>query len=258
MLSCDSVHSLMVHALYLPDSEQLPARLARHLENCASCREEFAELRQARLLLESVGMKHDNFDDIPERVSLDGMYDRLSSELNRIDAQRYHAQSRRGLAPWSVAVGALAASLLIFVTSYIVLSSKELTPAELPMEAAFSEITNPAVSNTELMNYLSRAQVMLMQVANAEPEYGSVLPVQSKTARNMALEANVLTAVDSNSFGSSEKKLLRDIEFMLMQIANLDESNMEEGVALLQQFLQENGILFRIRLLEMRDQDLVI
>jgi hypothetical protein len=33
---------------------------------------------------------------------------------------------------------------------------------------------------------------------------------------------------------------------------------MEEGVALLQQFLQENGILFRIRLLEMRDQDLVI
>ena len=99
---------------------------------------------------------------------------------------------------------------------------------------------------------------MLMQVANAESEYGSVLPVQSTTARNMALEANVLTEVDNTSFGSGEKKLLRDIEFMLLQIANLDDSNMEEGVALLQQFLEDNGILFRIRLLELRDQDLVI
>lgn len=258
MLSCESVHSLIVDALYLPHSEQLPARLARHLESCSDCREEFAELRQARQLLESVGMKHDSFDDIPERASLDGMYDRLAAELDRIDAQRYHAQLRRGLAPWSVAVGALAASLIIFVTGYIVLSSKELTPAGLPMETARNEVATPAVSNAELMNYLDRAQVMLMQVANAEPEYGSVLPVQSNTARNMALEANVLTAVDSNSFGSSEKKLLRDIEFMLMQIANLDESNMEEGVALLQQFLEDNGILFRIRLLEMRDQELVI
>jgi len=258
MLSCDSVHELMVDALYLPDSEELPARLSRHLESCASCREEFAELKHARELLESAGLRHDNFDDIPERASLDNLYDKLSGELDRIDAQRYHAQARRGLAPWSVAVGAIAASLVIFVTGYIVLSSNELTPVELPMETAFNETTGPAVSNTELMNYLSRAQVMLMQVANAESEYGSVLPVQSSTARNMALEANVLTEVDNSSFGSSEKKLLRDIEFMLMQIANLDESNMEEGVALLQQFLEDNGILFRIRLLEMRDQDLVI
>ncbi len=249
MLSCEPFQILMVDALYLDESEELPSRLATHLEGCENCRREFAELQQACELLDSTGLKHEAFDDIPERASLDGMYDKLSSELDRIDAQRYRNQYHRGLAPWSVAVGAIAASLVIFVTGFVFLSSNQSTPEEV----VSTELVSP-----DLMNYLDRAQVMLMQVANAEAENGSVLPIQSGIARTMALEANVLTGADRSPFTSGEKKLLQDIEFMLLQIANLDESNMQEGVALLQQFLDDNGILFRIRLLELRDQELMI
>ena len=146
-------------------------------------------------------------------------------------------------------MGALAASLIIFVTGFVFLSSNQ---TEVPV-AAVNQNVSP-----ELMSYLNRAQIMLMQVANTETAADSAFPIQRTFARDMALEASFLNGADNNPFASGERKLLRDIEFMLLQIANLDESNMEVGVDLLQRFLEENGILFRIRLLEMRDQDLVI
>ncbi|MCG8415847.1 MAG: hypothetical protein MI746_16655 [Pseudomonadales bacterium] len=239
----------MADALYQDDGTELPSRLQKHLQECSSCREEFAELRKAKSLLEEAGLRRQTFEDIPERASLDDLFDRIHPELDRVDAQRYRDLPQRNWAPWSVAAGAIAASLIIFVTGFVYLSSN---PTETP-NTVFNQGVSP-----KLMSYLNRAQVMLMQVANTESADGSVLPIQQTIARDMAFEANMLTGADNSPFASGERKLLRDIEFMLLQIANLDESNMEEGVALLQRFLDENGILFRIRLLEMRDSDLVI
>ena len=112
--------------------------------------------------------------------------------------------------------------------------------------------------NPDLMNYLDRAQVMLMQVANTQSDNGLVIPIRQAFARDMAFEANMLSGGGDIGVKSGQRKLLRDIEFLLLQIANLDESNMAEGVALLQQYMEVNSILFKIRLMEMRDQDLVI
>ena len=248
MLNCESCQNLMADALYQDEDRELPMHLQKHLQDCSSCREEFEELRRAKAVISAAGLERQVFEDIPERASLDDLFDRLSPELDRIDAQRYRELPQSRWAPWSIAAGAIAASLVIFVTGFAYLSSNT---TETP-STALSQGINP-----ELMSYLNRAQVMLMQVANTESSEGSVLPIQRTIARDMAFEANVLTG-DNSPFASGERKLLRDIEFMLLQIANLDESNMEEGVALLQRFLDENGILFRIRLLEMRDNDLVI
>ena len=99
---------------------------------------------------------------------------------------------------------------------------------------------------------------MLMQVANSETNNGSVIPVTNSFARNMASEASFLSSIEDEAVNSGQKKLLRDIEFLLLQLANLDDSNLEEGVALMQRYLEENSVLFKIRLLEMKDQNLVI
>lgn len=249
MLNCDACQILIADAIYQDGGDSLPRELTQHLESCASCRAEFDELQQTKQLLESAGLQRGTFDDIPERASLDDLHTRLLPELDKIDAQRYREMAPKRSAHWNMAIGAIAASLIIFVTGFVFLSSNQ---TETP-STAFTQQVNP-----DLMNYLNRAQVMLMQVANTETTNGSGLPIQRTVARDMALEANVLHEVDNNPFASGERKLLRDIEFMLLQIANLDESNMEEGVALLQRFLEENGVLFKIRLMEMRDNDLVI
>lgn len=248
MLSCESTQELMVDALYLEEPHAMSPELRAHLDDCESCRDEFEQLQQACAALDASGIKQESYQDIPERASLSDMFEKLSPELDRIDAERYRQLQGRSHSPWSVALGAIAASLIIFVTGFVYLSSN---PTQ-PLNNTPSSQVSP-----ELMNYLNKAQVMLMQVANTEQE-APVLPIQRASARNLASEANMLTAMDNSPFATGERKLLRDIEFMLLQIANLDDSNMEEGVALLQRFLEENGVLFRIRLLEMRDQSQVI
>jgi hypothetical protein len=85
-----------------------------------------------------------------------------------------------------------------------------------------------------------------------------MVPVQQTFARDMALQANFMSNDMNDSFSSGQSRLLRDIEFMLLQIANLDESNMEEGVQLLQQYMEDNSVLLKIRLMEMRNQPQVI
>ena len=249
MLSCESAQNLMADALYLEPGETLPQNLQLHLQDCVSCQNEYKEILAAKSLIEKAGLKSGQYEDIPERAALTRLYDNLLPELDRIDAQRYRELPRQRFAPWSMAVGAIAASLFIFLAGFLFLSSNQ------------TETPNYSVSQNaspELMNYLIRAQVMLLQIANTESAQDSAFPIQQTVARNMALEANLLNGVDDSPFANGERKLLRDIEFMLLQIANLDETNMEEGVELLQRFLEENGILFRIRLLEMRDKEIVI
>ena len=251
MLNCESFELLLADVLYSDEAVELTAEAQQHLDSCNSCSRLFNEMKSAKLGLDKVGLERELYADIPERAQLSNMYDKLAPRLDQIDAQRYRELPRRGIAPWSAAIGAIAASFFIFVTAFVITQSDpETATAPAPM---IVDAPNP-----ELMNYLNRAEVMLMQVANAESSNGSVLPIGQTFARNMAMEASLLTGADNSPFDSGERKLLKDIEFLLLQIANLDDANMSVGVPLLQRFLEENGILFKIRLMELNDQSLVM
>ena len=249
MLSCESCQNAMADALYHSPPEQFDSGLREHLAACPACDSLYRELQAAAVSLQEAGVASANFDDIPERAALDGLWHRLEPSLNQIDAERYQRMAKPSPAPWAAAITALAASLFLFFA--ITQPAPELATPQ-PQRVAETGIS------PELMNYLDRAQVMLMQVANTESRDVSSIPVTRDFARNLASEANILNVERDSGFSSNQRKLLRDIEFLLVQIANLDENNMEEGVALLQRYLEENSILFQIRLLEMRDQELVI
>lgn len=248
-MNCESFELLLADVLYGDEAVELSADAQQHLKSCAGCAALYEEMKAAKLGLDEIGLERELYGDIPERAGLTDLYDKISPSLDQVDAQRYREMPRRGIAPWSAAAGAIAASLLIFITAFVV------TQSDPDMETSPLIVDAP---NPELMNYLNRAEVMLMQVANAESTNGSVLPVGQTFARDMALEANLLTNADNSPFDSGERKLLKDIEFLLRQIANLDDANMSVGVPLLQRFLEENGILFKIRLMELNDQELVL
>lgn len=249
MLNCESCQQLMADALYEKLSDTLGAELQQHLNSCAECSAIQQELTAANSHLQQLGVNSGSYDDIPERASLDDMWQRLEPALDRIDAERYHRLPKRNLAPWAATITAIAASVILF---FSVLSPAPDNSSPQP------QIVSTVGVSPDLMNYLDRAQVMLMQVANTESANASGIPITQSFARNMAFEANLLNNQGNGDFNSGERKLLQDIEFLLMQIANLDENNMEDGVVLLQRYLEQNSILYKIRLLEMRDQDLVL
>ncbi len=255
MLSCESCQVLIADGLYDQLTESDNRDLQVHLQGCPQCKQVMHEAQMAKTDLESRGISSDSYDDIPERAALDDLWYRLQPQLDSIDAERYrqsHQRRHNFFSTWGPAF-AVAASLVL-VLSIVLVSVDQQAPAP-------EVVTVQPAANTvdpELLRYLTRAQTMLMQVANTEMQNASVVPMQQTFARNMAQEASFLTTARDENFSSGQSRLLKDIEYLLLQIANLDESNMEEGVALLQRFMEENSILFRIRLVEMREQETVI
>lgn len=251
-MQCEQSEILIGDAVYGELNPHQQSLLDAHLSSCNSCAALFDEMKEAKRLLNSQGLAGGSYDDIPERAGLDDLFQRLEPELNRIDAERFrHSQGHaRSLVGAAIAV---AASLIIAIAFTLQMPASD---SGLPV-ANTDRVTPPAV-DPALLQYLNRAELMLLQVANTHVGEANTLALPQNFARSMASEARVLTNAASVSLGSGDRKLLRDIEFLLLQIANLDSGDAAEGVALLQQFLDQEGILFKIRLLEMKEQNDVI
>ena len=251
-MKCEQSEILISDAIYGELNPHQQGLLDAHLSSCKSCAALLDEMAEAKRLLNKQGLAGGSYDDIPERAGLDDLFQRLEPELNRIDAERFrhsrgHARSLVGAAI------AVAASLIIAIAVTLQMPASD---NGLPV-ANTGRFTPPAV-DPALLQYLNRAELMLLQVANTHAGEANTLALPQNFARSMASEARVLTNADSISLRSGDRKLLRDIEFLLLQIANLDSDDAAEGVALLQQFLDQEGILFKIRLLELKEQNDVI
>lgn len=247
MLTCESSQTLIADALYDDTDSATQVELEQHLAGCAECSALYQQLQEARQVLAATGVEHGRFDDIPERAELTDLWETLQPALDKIDAERYRQLPRRRTMQWAMGALAVAASVVLTVVLMPLVST---TPTPAPtQQASLNEMINP-----DLMNYLTRAEVMLLLVANAETDSVSAVPIRSTFARDMAFEAGLLNASMNDTLNSGQSRLLKEIEFMLLQIANLDETNMEEGVRLLQDYMEDNSVLLKIRLLEMRDQ----
>lgn len=249
MLSCDSCQQLMADALYDQQDATLQKQMREHISDCADCHGVMLELSKANEELIAAGISSGIFDDIPERAALDDIWDKLEPSLDRIDAERFRQSRKWRVSPLAAMVTAVAASVILFVA---------VTLIDLSGNGSQSDVAGGQLISPQLMDYLDRAQVMLLLVANAESENVSIIPISNSFARELAFEARVLNTSMDDSFKSGQRKLLRDVEFLLLQIANLDDSNMAEGVALLQNYIEQSSVLFKIRLLEMRDQEVLI
>ncbi len=251
MLNCEAYENLMVDALYDGLENSDGQRLQAHLQNCSECQARWQQLSGDIDVLQRAGLTRPSLDDIPERADLELLWDRLQPELDAIDQQRQQQRPGRQWLPYVSGALAMAASLVLFL---FVFDLSIETGAPEQQVAQQTPVPAQAISPA-LMEYLTKAETMLLLVANAESDNVSVVPIRQTTARQMAQEASYLTTGIDDSISSGQARLLKDIEFMLMQIANLDESNMADGVRLLQQYIEDNSVFFKIRLLEVRNQN---
>ena len=254
MQSCESVEILMADALYGQLSEEDDRQLQAYLADCESCRRKFEELKVALDQLEAAGLNQGSQDYGHAEIALDNLWQQLQPELDHIDSNRARRSFARRFMPHAATALATAASVVLFLSVFDI-SLK----VPVPQNAAVSSTREATPINPELMQYLGRVESMLLMLANTELQQQPAIPIGQSFARDLAFEANLLsTSADDSFISSGQSRLLRDIEFLLLQVANLDDNNMEAGVGLLQQFIEENSILFKIRLLEMRQQEPVI
>lgn len=246
MLTCEDCQMLLADSLY----ERLTANdqqgLDEHLASCAECQALQQELNDSTLQLRTATAAHRD-----EAPALDDLWTKLEPSLDRVDAQRYHRMASHGWRRLSGGALALAASLVLAVT-VVFQGSQRAEPVATPSTLA-ARITAP-----EFQNYLDRAQAVMLVLANADQNGGSnSIPLDRDYAGLMAIEARLLNASLGSQLSASQQKLLSDVEFLLVQFANIDDDNLDEGLAMLRLYLQDNTVLFRMNLARMKQPQVI-
>jgi hypothetical protein len=193
-----------------------------HLETCEECRGRLAHLRQ---LL-------DAFHEfpIPRRAAGHGaeMWTRV---LAKLPAER----PKNGWLRWWVLAPAFASLLLI---AFFAGRLSQVTRP--PQPQGISETARERVLLMSLSDHLERSQIVLANVANAEP--GSADLADERDRARELLGANRLLRQTAARLGDeTDAALLEELERVLLDVANSPD------LAQTQRQIDRDGLLFKVR-----------
>lgn len=227
-------------------------RVQRHLEGCAECREESAELRA---MLERLPVESNPSSDLPPA---------FWQELLNDVAARLPARPKRRIIPawisdWiefislprhQVIAGAVTVVVLGAIIAGMWFAFRH-EPVRKDIAAATPVAAKPATPavNTRLREYLRKSKVLLVGLNNMPLEEGTAvdLSLERTTSRALLHEARYLK---EQPLDGRSAALISDLEKIQIALANSREREDIPGVRLIRGGIQEENLLFKIRIAE--------
>lgn len=256
--SCRMHQEAMADALFGEPSLDASERLQVHLDLCAECRAEYESLRKtvevARLRRRTDPGEAfwDAFHDrVAERaISMleTGETDRHEGRLTPSAAPVYRLSPLRLVA--SYAPRAVAAALLVAVGFLVGKLVSQPSPNDINDLARIQAPTEAATGGTLVADeseLLARSEIVLLQFVNGAADARS-----SALARELGGRASVVHASLDARGERSMGELIRELEFVLLQIANMDAQSDEPGVELVRDAIDRRALLFRINREQLR------
>jgi len=248
MLNCKTVYQRLMDSLQDELYSKDYAAIKAHGEQCEKCRDLIFEFSESRNFIDELQQRAEITNN-QTSTNLDNLWAKLAPELDQVDKQRIR-QLTHSRNHWRIATTAMAiAACLILVVGFVFLPENQNTNENIIS-------TPPALANNsavDLRQYLNRAQPILVTLANTNT-YDGFVPIDKGYAEIMALEAEVLATGHESELSVSQQRLLKDVQYLLSQYANLQEGDMQSGLEVLQYFLGDNTVLFRMNLAELRDE----
>jgi hypothetical protein len=213
---------------------------AQHVRECAECASEFAKLGQ---ILAAV-----NEETFPVPPRGEEFERRVWANLR----PQLQEQTQRGWKAWFapqrlVWAGALAALIIVaFMAGRV-----SQPPVQPPTTATNTEKVRERIVLVAVGSHLEQSQMMLVELVNAEPGKGGVdISTEQERARDL-LAANRLYKQSAQRVGDpAVNKVLEDLERVLIEVANSPTDLSRHQLAEIQQQIQSQGLLFRVRVLE--------
>jgi hypothetical protein len=228
------------------------AAIAEHLAQCAACREDRRILGEAMDLLPARGTPpSDSLDDqfwasFPARVE-ERINAGRKSRTSFIDAAADRIASfvhfnRAYLLGGSGALALAAIAVILFRG----------TPTTGPVQGAGPEAAREVMlepAGKQLHNYLKKSRVLLVGVSNLRMDGDAHidLSIERRQSRELVHEARDLKkqAMDPRS-----ARLVGDLEKILIELANSDESHNGPDVEIIRSGIRHNNLLFKVRMTE--------
>ena len=226
------------------------AAIAEHIARCASCREDHRMLREALDLLPAGGTSpSDAVDDrfwasfpssVEERINAG-----KRSRTSFIDAaaDRFTSFVHFNRAYLLGGCGALALAAL----AVILLRGTPGPAPEAGPDPGREVMLEPA--GMQLHNYLKKSRVLLVGVSNLRTD-GDVhidLSIERRQSRELVHEARNLK---KQTMDPRSAKLVGDLEKILIELANSDETRSAPDVEIIRSGIRHNNLLFKVRMTE--------
>jgi hypothetical protein len=213
-----------------------PDHGSEHLAGCAACRGELAQIRN---LLEEIRSA-----PAPSRSENYGreVWARLEPRLN---APAKHWWAR----PWIFAPAAAALLVLAFLGGMMttrIRHGSAIAPAAATAQVAFSAKDRQRVLEGAVHDHLERSEILLAQLVHATPGHTDLSSERSR-ARDLLEENRLLRETATRSGDRAHAALLDDLERVFLDLANSPVQLSRQDVAELQQRIDNQSLLFRVR-----------
>jgi hypothetical protein len=198
-----------------------------HLDDCAECRERYDSVRRVLGLVEM---------PVPERGPGFG-----AEVWKRIEGRIEKKRSRRR---WIVPVAAALILLLggAFEAGRFYQAKRQ--PAKAPDAGTAARILLVAVSD-----YLERSQIVLIELANADPNAALDISLEQQRARDLVAENRLYRQTAERTGQSGIASLLEELERVLLEIEHAPSTMTPEELKRLRHQLRDDGILFKMRVM---------
>jgi hypothetical protein len=210
------------------------AAIEKHLADCGECRAEFARVSAVLARIEATPVP-EPAQDYESRVwrAIEGKLPEKRSRWAWFAPQRQ----------WGMAAAAAVIVVVAFLAGRF---STNRTPTPTGGEVAVAGHRD-RILLVGIGNHLEKSQMLLVEIMNAEDGSRLDLSNEQGQARDL-LETNRLLRVSTAKNGDRETaQVLDELERLLVEVANGPSELSEEQLQQIQQRIQSQGLLFKVR-----------
>jgi len=221
-----------------------------HVDGCAGCAEELARLRQ---VLELSALDPVRTAEPP--LGLPALLARVNARLDDAAAGKPRLGGR---AAWLLPAGALAAGLAVFLLRppHPPRAAPSIRAVVAPAQVAVPEDVlgrmERTVTRAQTARYLDEAQDLLLTVAAPRPcaRQSRRVDVEQEAERSRELLARrALLVGTSGQDVASARPVLRDVEYVLREVASLPSCARERDLLAIQREVSRMNLLMKIDLM---------
>jgi|SRR5450432_2051243 len=211
----------------------------QHLDECEACRGLYGSLQRVLNVVDSL--------PLPQRGAEYGslVWNRLESQLP-IRRRLWNFPS-----PWRWAVtGTAVAGLLVaaFVAGRFFPSQQQPTRRVVQMASSDPQ-AGERILLVAVGDYLERSQMVLVELANANPKTSMDITSEQERASDLVSESRLYRQTALHTGNAAVASVLDDLDRVLIEISHAPSRISPEELEKLRQRLQAEGILFKIRVL---------
>ena len=254
-MNCDKIKKYFEPALYYELNEKEMQIFQQHLSECENCKTEFENLKETLELV-------NNRDREDNSVFLDNLWNKIEPKLESNPiyketiweklASLFTFQQKMSYQ----AAGALAILVIGIIIGKFLLS---VDSTDQPIYSTQNEVNKEQVMQARAERYLDRSKVLLLGLMNFNTETDEVetidLSHQQKISNELISEAVDLKDNLKGSSNDQLRRLVSEVELILLQIANLEMENDFSGIELIQDGVDKRGIFLKINIQELREID---